>query len=223
MSFWHGVATIVAKDVLTELRSKQMLGAMFVFALMTAVIFNFAFELRVENARQIVPGVLWVAFTFAGVLGLNRSFVLEQEDGCIEGLMLAPVDRSVIYTGKLLSNVAFMTVAEALVAPVFVIMFDISILSPVLWVVILLGTIGFAAVGTLFAAIAVNTRARDIMLPILLFPAAVPVLIAATRSTAQILNGLPLSELQTWLRLLLAFDIIAVVTAFLSFEYVIEE
>jgi len=223
MRFWRGVAAIVAKDVAAELRSKETLSAMFIFALMVVVIFNFAFELRVENVRQIAPGVLWVAFAFAGILGLNRSFVLEREGGCIEGLMLTPVDRSAIYVGKLVGNVLFMLVMEAFILPIFAVLFDVPILNPALWLVIILGTIGFAAVGTLLAAMAVNTRAREIMLPILLFPIAVPVIIASTRSTGQILDGLPLSETYTWLRLLLAFDIVFTVIALLGFEYVLEE
>ncbi len=223
MRFWRGVAAIVAKDVAAELRSKETLSAMFIFALMVVVIFNFAFELRVENVRQIAPGVLWVAFAFAGILGLNRSFVLEREGGCIEGLMLTPVDRSAIYMGKLVGNVLFMLVMEAFILPIFAVLFDVPILNPALWLVIILGTIGFAAVGTLLAAMAVNTRVREIMLPILLFPIAVPVIIASTRSTGQILDGLPLSETYTWLRLLLAFDIIFTVIALLGFEYVLEE
>jgi len=223
MSFWRGVAAIITKDVVAELRSKETLSAMFVFALMVAVIFNFAFELRVENVRQIVPGVLWVAFAFAGVLGLNRSFVLEREEGCIEGLMLMPMERTVIYMGKFLGNILFILVVETLILPIFALLFDVPILNPILWLIIILGTIGFAAVGTLFAAMAVNTRAHEVMLPILLFPSVVPVIIASTKSTAQILDGRPLSEMYVWLRLLLAFDIIFIVIALLSFEYVLQE
>lgn len=223
MSAWRAVIAIVAKDVAAELRSKETLSTLLIFALMIVVVFNFAFELRVENMRQIAPGVLWVAFTFSGVLALNRSFVVEREEGCIEGLRLTPVDRGVIYLGKFLGNTLFMLVAEACILPVFAMLFDVSILNPVLWLIVVLGTVGFAAVGTLFAAMAVNTRAREAMLPLLLFPIAVPVLIAATKATGQVLDGQPLSEVYSWLRLLLAFDIIFTVIALLGFEYVLEE
>jgi heme exporter protein B len=223
MSAWRAVVAIVAKDVAAELRSKETLSTLLVFALMIVLVFNFAFELRVDNVRQIAPGVLWVAFTFAGVLALNRSFIIEREEGCIEGLRLTPVDRGVIYLGKFLGNTLFMLVAEACILPVFAVLFDVSILYPALWLIVVLGTVGFVAVGTLFAAMTVNTRAREAMLPLLLFPITVPVLIAATKSTGQVLDGQPLSEVYSWLRLLLAFDIIFTVIAWLGFEYVLEE
>jgi heme exporter protein B len=164
-----------------------------------------------------------VAFTFAGVLALNRSFVVEREEGCIDGLRLTPVDRGAIYLGKFLGNTLFMLVAEACILPVFAVLFDVSILQPTLWLIVLLGTVGFVAVGTLFAAMTANTRAREAMLPLLLFPIAVPVLIAATKSTGQVLDGQSLPEVYSWLRLLLAFDIIFTVIAWLGFEYVMEE
>jgi heme exporter protein B len=214
---------IVAKDVAAELRSKETLSTLLIFALMIVVVFNFAFELRVENARQIAPGVLWVAFTFAGILALNHSFVMEREEGCIEGLRLTPVDRGAIYLGKFLGNTLIMLVAEACILPVFAVLFDVSILNPALWLIVVLGTVGFVAVGTLFAAMTVSTRAREAMLPLLLFPITVPVLIAACKSTGQVLDGQPLSEVYSWLRLLLAFDIIFTVIALLGFEYVLEE
>lgn len=223
MSFWRGMLAIVAKDATAELRSKETLSAMLVFALLVVVIFNFSFELRVDNARQIAPGVLWVAFAFAGVLGLNRSFILEREGGCIEGLMLTPVDRGAIYLGKFLGNVLFMLVTEAIILPIFAALFDAAVANPLLWLIMLLGTIGLAAVGTLFAVMAVSTRAREIMLPLLLFPISVPVLIAATKATAQVMDGAGLTAAAPWLRLLLAFDLIFTIVAFLCFEYVLEE
>lgn len=223
MSAWRAVMAIVAKDVAAELRSKETLSTLLVFALMVVVVFNFAFELRVENVRQIAPGVLWVAFTFSGVLALNRSFVLEREEDCIEGLRLTPVDRGVIYVGKFLGNTLFMLAAEACILPLFAVLFDVSVLNPALWLIVVLGTVGFAAVGTLFAAMAVNTRAREAMLPLLLFPIAVPVLIAATKATGQALDGQALSEIYSWLRLLVAFDLIFTILAWLGFEYVLEE
>lgn len=223
MRAWRAVMAIVAKDVAAELRSKETLSTLLIFALMIVVVFNFAFELRVENVHQIAPGVLWVAFTFAGILALNHSFVMEREEGCIEGLRLTPVDRGAIYLGKFLGNTLFMLVAEACILPVFAVLFDVSILNPALWLIVVLGTVGFVAVGTLFAAMTVSTRAREAMLPLLLFPITVPVLIAACKSTGQVLDGQPLSEVYSWLRLLLAFDIIFTVIALLGFEYVLEE
>jgi len=223
MTFWRAVSAIIAKDLTIELRTKETLSAMLIFALMIVVIFDFAFDLHPENTCEIAPGVLWVAFSFAGVLGFNRSFITEGEGDCIEGLVLTPADRSAIYMGKFLGNVLFMLVMESMILPIFAVLFGVPVLNPSLWLTIVLGTTGFAAVGTLFAAMAVTTGARDTMLPLLLFPVAVPVIVASTQATGQILGSQGLSEARTWLRLLLAYDIVSIVLALLGFEYVLEE
>lgn len=220
---WRGIIAIIRKDLLTELRTKETLSTSFVFALLIVVIFNFAFELRVDNVTKLAPGVLWVAFTFAGILALNRSMVQERESGCMEGLMLAPVDRSVIYLGKFVANSLYMLISEAAVLPLFSALFSVSMLDPLLWLVILLGTVGFAAAGTLFSAMTVSTRAREALLPLLLFPATVPLLIAATKATGLLLDQRPFSEVYSWIRLLMAVDVIALVVALLGFEYILEE
>ena len=217
------ILTIVHKDIIAELRTKEMFSSMFVFALLVIVIFNFAFELRIANVKQVAPGVLWVAFTFAGMLGLNRSFILEKDKGCLEGLLLAPVDRSAIYFGKMLGNLIFMSVVEAIVLPIFWVLFNPPLFSPALILIIVLGTLGFAGVGTLFSAIAVHTRAREVMLPILLFPIVVPLMIAAVKITGGLLDGQPLSEMRNWLNLLVGFDIIFLTVSYMTFDYVVEE
>jgi heme exporter protein B len=223
MSFLRKVLTIVQKDVAVELRTKEMLSSMFVFALLVIVIFNFAFELRVENVREVAPGVLWVTFTFAGMLGLNRSFALEKDKGCLEGLLLCPVDRTAIYFGKMLGNVIFMTIVEAIILPIFSILFNISLFQPVLLLIVVLGTLGFAGVGTLFSAMAVHTRSREVMLPVLLFPVVVPAMIAAVKATGGILDGQPFSEIAHWVRLLAVFDVVFLAISFMTFDYVVEE
>ncbi len=167
--------------------------------------------------------MLWVTFTFAGMLGLNRSFILEKDKGCLEGLLLAPVDRSAIYFGKMLGNLIFMSVVEAIVLPIFWVLFNPPLFSPALVLVIVLGTLGFAGVGTLFSAIAVHTRAREVMLPILLFPIVVPLMIAAVKITGGLLDGQPLSEMRNWLNLLVGFDIIFLTVSYMTFDYVVEE
>ncbi len=214
---------IVQKDVAVELRTKEMLSSMFVFSLLVIMIFSFAFELRVENVRELAPGVLWVTFIFAGMLGLNRSFVLEKDKGCLEGLLLCPVDRSAIYFGKMLGNVIFMIVMEAMILPIFSILFNISLFQPVLLLIVVLGTLGFAGVGTLFSAMAVHTRSREVMLPVLLFPIVVPAMIAAVKATGGILDGQPVSEIAHWLRLLAVFDVVFFAISFMTFDYVVEE
>lgn len=223
MGFLRKVLAIVQKDLAVELRTKEMLSSMFVFSLLVIVIFNFAFELRVQNVRKVAPGVLWVTFTFAGMLGLSRSFVLEKDKGCLEGLLLCPVDRSAIYFGKMLGNVIFMTVVEAIILPIFSVLFNISLFQPVLLLIVVLGTLGFAGVGTLFSAMAVHTRAREVMLPVLLFPVVVPAMIAAVKATGGILDGQAFSEIAHWVRLLAVFDVVFLAISFMAFDYVVEE
>lgn len=225
MGFARRVATILWKDIILELRTKEILSSMFVFAMMAMIIFNFTLELRKDNVDQIAPGVLWIAFIFSGVLGLTRSFVLEKEKESILGLMLTPVDRSAIYLGKVVANVIFMFAVEAVILPVFAVFFNYSFLPVILPLVtvILLGTIGFVAVGTIFSAMSVNTRMREVLLPVLLFPVMVPVIIASVRSTSLIIQGGPLFGETPWVSLLIAFDIIFLAVSFLLFEFVIEE
>ena len=222
MSFLNKVLAIVWKDVVAELRTREMFSSMLVFSLLVIVIFNFSFELRVENIAQVAPGVLWVTFVFAGTLELNRSLALEMENDCLDGLFLAPMDRSAIYFGKMLGNLIFISAIEALMLPIFSVVFDLNLILPSLLLTIFLGTIGFAAVGTLLSAIAVNTRAREVMLPVLLFPILLPVVISATKVTGGILDGVPLGDLAHWLRLLVAFDIIFLVVSFMTFDFVVQ-
>ena len=222
MSFIHKTIAITRKDILSELRTREMLSGMFIFALLVILIFNFAFDLRVDNVQEVVPGALWVTFTFAGVLGLNRSFAPERDQGSLEGLLLAPVDRSSIYLGKTLANILFMLVIEAIMLPAATVLFDQNLLQFQLLVVVLLGTIGFASVGTLFSAVAVNTRARDVLLPILLFPISIPVIIAAVKLTAAILDTGSITEAGIWWPLLISFDAIFLVVSALIFEYAVE-
>jgi heme exporter protein B len=224
VSFLRKVLSIIWKDVLIEWRSREMFSAMAVFALLVILIFNFAFELRVDNVQQVAPGVLWVAITFAGMLGLSRSFILEKDKGSLEGLLLVPVDRSAIYFGKMLSNLLFMLAVEAVILPIFTILFNLSPGAlPGLAGVMVLGTIGFAGVGTLFSAMAIHTRAREVMLPILLLPVFVPAMLAAVRTTAGLLDGRPLAEFANWLNLLVVFDVVLIAAAFMTFDYVVEE
>jgi len=224
MRYVRKVIAIVAKDVAAELRTREMLSSMFVFSLIVILIFNFAFDLRAENQKTLAPGVLWVAIAFAGMLGLSRSFIMEKDRGSLEGLLLTPVDRSAIYLGKMLGNVLFITVVEIMILPIFMVLFNLPAdVLPPLFGVMILGTIGFAGVGTLFSAIAVHTRAREVLLPILLFPVVIPVLLAAVKLTAAILDGVPFAEVRNWFSLLVAFDLIFLALSFILFDYVLEE
>jgi heme exporter protein B len=216
------VWVLVLKDVSLEKRSREMMSSMFIFALLVVLVFSFSFDLRVQEVNGVAPGVLWVAITFAGMLGLARSFVLERDQGCLDGLLLCPVDRSLLYLGKMISNLAFISLTELVVLPLCFALFNLTfqlLLLPIL----LLGTIGFSAVGTIVSAMTVHARAREVMLPILLFPLVLPLLIAAVKLTGGVLDGQPWREIRSWMELLVGFDLIFVVISYLAFEYVIEE
>jgi heme exporter protein B len=213
----------VRKDLAAEWRSRELFTSMLVFSLLVILIFNFALELDPKTRTNVTAGVLWVTFTFAGTLGLNRSMAVEKDRGCMDGLLLAPVDRSAIYFGKAISNLVFMLVVEAIVLPVYSVLYNTNLFQPGLLVVILLGSVGYVAVGTLLSAMAVQTRTRDVLLPILLFPLVVPVVIAAVKASGGILQGLSFAEIRTWINLLLVYDVIFIAISFMFFEFVVEE
>jgi heme exporter protein B len=217
------ILAIFWKDMLTELRTKEVVTSVLVFALLVIVIFNFAFGTRASDIELVAPGILWVALTFGGVLGFNRIFTVEKENSRLEGLMLCPVDRAAIYWGKLVGSFIFMLAVAVVITPIFLVLFNLPLFLPRLALIIVLALIGFAAVGTLFSAVAINTRARDIMLPILFLPVAVPVIVAAVKATSSVLAGRPWGDMLTWLQIMIAFDIIYLVVATLVFEFVVEE
>jgi len=219
----RAVWAILWKDLAAELRGREMLSAMLVFALLVILIFNFALELDAKTRTSVTSGVLWVTFAFAGTLGLNRSMAMEKDRGCLDGLLLTPVDRSAIYFGKALSNLAFMLIVEVIVLPVYSILYNTNLFNPGLIMVILLGSIGYVGVGTLLASMAVQTRTRDILLPILLFPVVLPVLIAAVKASSGFLQSIPMSEIWPWLNILIVYDIIFIAVAFMVFDFIVEE
>ncbi len=221
MTFLEQVVAILWKDIRCELRSKQTWTGMGLFALLVLVVFNFAFDLRVDNKAAIAPGVLWVAFVFASLLGLGRTIAAEREKGSMDRLLLCPVDRKAIYLAKLLGNMLFIGVVEVVALPVFAALFNIPLFSGALLPIVLLGTLGIATIGTLFSAMAAATRARELLLPILVFPLIVPVVIGAVRATGTLM--VPAVNEPPWLGLIAAFDVIFLSVSVLTFEYVIEE
>jgi heme exporter protein B len=222
-SFLGAVRAIVWKDLAAELRSRELLSAMLVFALLVILIFNFALELDAKARSTVTAGVLWVTFAFAGTLGLNRSMATEKDRGCLDGLLLAPVDRSVIYFGKAIGNLIFMFIVEAIVLPVYSILYNVNLFQPGLLLVILLGSLGYVAVGTLLSSMAVQTRTRDVLLPILLFPLIIPVLIAAVKASTGVLEALPVDQIRPWINLLIVYDVVFTAVAFMLFDYIVEE
>jgi heme exporter protein B len=221
--YLSAVIGLVWKDLAAELRSRELLGAMLVFALLVILIFNFALELQVATRKAITSGVLWTTFAFAGTLGLNRSMGMERERGCLDALLLAPVDRSAIYFGKALANLVFLLLVALIVLPIYSALYGVSLFNPGLIAVIVLGEVGYVAVGTLLSAMSIQTRTRDILLPILLFPVVLPVLVAAVKASNGFLQAWDMSEIMPWINLLLVYDVIFVAVSFMSFEYIVQE
>lgn len=217
--------TLIWKELLVELRARETVLAGGVFALLVLVIFNFAFDLRVETAAEVAPGVLWVTVTFAGVLALGRAFARERDRRTLDGLLLVPMDRSVLYLAKVVSMLASMLVVEAIALPAFIGLFNLVVDLPLLALALLLGTLGLAGVGVLFAAIAAHTRAREVLLPLLLFPIQVPVILATVKATAGAVHvpGLDAPDVTQWMGLLIAFDALFLGLSVLLFDFVIEE
>ena len=223
MRFWHKVIAIIWKDTLSGMRTKEIVFSVLVFTLLVIVIFNFAFGTSQEMMELVAPGILWVTFAFAGVLSLNRSFIPEKEQDCLEGLMACPVSREVIYVGKMLGSLLFMLIIEVIALFIFAFLFNLPVLSLQLITITVLTTIGFVAVGTLFSALAVNTKAREMILPILFLPIVAPIIISAVKASRLALSGETWSELSSWLQIIGAFDVIFLVMSLLIFSFVIEE
>ena len=215
--------SIGRKDLLLELRNKDVVVAVAGFALLILMIFTFSLNLNQDNAKLIGPGVLWAAVAFAGVTGLNRAFSLEVEGNTLEALMLAPISRDLIFLGKALGNFLFITVALVVVLPVFAVLFNLVVFRWEMLAISLLTTIGFSAVGTLFAAMSVRVRAREVMLPLLFLPVVTPLIMAAVESTSHVVNGRSWSDMAQWLQLAAAFDVAFIVISAFVFQHILED
>ncbi|MCY4555472.1 MAG: heme exporter protein CcmB [Chloroflexi bacterium] len=223
MRLLSATLAIAWKDVRLEVRSRDTVVSALIFGLIVVVVFNFGLNRSPGSLAPVAPGLLWVAYGFVGVLAMNRAFARELEQGALDGLLAAPVSRDAVFLGKMFGTLSFMLVIEAVLLPVFAVMLDLPTLSPVLGLIILLATIGFATVGTFFAAIAAQTRSREILLPVLFFPVIVPVIIAAVEATDLVLQGGPMLAVWTrWLPLLVVFDALFLVICPWIFGYVFE-
>jgi len=222
-SYLNAVRAVIWKDLTAEWRTRENLSAMLVFALLVILIFNFALELDIQAQESLSAGVLWATFIFAGTIGLNRSMAVEKDRGCLDGMLLAPVDRSVIYFGKAIGNLIFMLLVEIIVLPVYSFLYQVPVFQPGFLLVVLLGSIGYVAVGTLLATMVIQVRTRDILLPILLFPLTLPVIIAAVKASQGFLQMVPLDDIAAWLNLLIVYDLIFTSVSFMVFDYVVEE
>lgn len=224
MLFWRTIRWIVWKDLVSEIRSRETIASMFFFALIVILVFSFSFSLDQQAARELLAGIMWVAFAFTGIIGLGKSFTAELQNDCLEYLQMTPGPKGALYLGKLLANLAFMVTVEIILFPMFVIFFNLDIIEEIhiLLLLFFLATFGLAAVGTLFSALTVQIRAREVMLPILLLPLIVPVMIAAVEATKGALGGDPVAQYRQWLELLVIFDTVFAVVSFWMFEFIME-
>ena len=219
------ISAIFAKDLRVEWRNRETLPSMCVFGILVVFLFNFAFEPAREESLRLLPGLLWISFAFAGVLCFNRCFAAERENACLEGMTLAPVDPGLIYLGKMLANLVFLGIAESVIVFAAGLWYNFSFVPSLRWFALItfLGTVGYVAVGTTFGAIAANTRMREVMLPVLQFPIAVPVFIAGIEASTGALKGDPPSHYIGWIKLEAGFAVVFTVLSYLLFEYVLEE
>ncbi len=223
--FWRAAFALAGKDIRIEWRTKTAFASSMVFTVLVLAVFYFMRDPSVVTLVDIAPGALWVTITFAAMLGLNRAFLLEQENRSLDGILLTPVPRIAIFVGKLLGNLAFVFVVELVSLPLFVLFYDLPIgrQVPALAMVMILATVAFVTVGTLLSSMVVRTRFAELMLPVLLLPFLVPPVVGAVQLTARILAFRPLSELTGWLKLLVSFDVVFLVLCLLLFEATLDE
>lgn len=219
------VWAVFRKDLLVELRTKDSLNAMLFFGIVVLVVFNFALESARDTIREAVPGILWVSFVFSGTLGLNRTFASEKDNSCLQGLLMVPMDRGIIYLGKMMAAAAFMLIAEAVIFIFTLVFFNLTVWDEIPWLILVffIGTLGFTAVGTLLSAISVNTRMREVLLPLILFPVVLPILVNAVEATNIILNTADYHALRLPLTIMSTFTIVFGIIAYLLFDFVLED
>lgn len=224
MTYLSHIWVLVKKDLLSELRSKEILSSMLIFSVLIVVIFSFAFEPDRETIQKVFPGIVWVSFIFAGTLGLNRSFLSERNNDAIMGLMLGVIEPGVIYLAKSISNFIFLLIIQTITLPVMLILLDTPVKGSYLklMLVIILGSWGFIFMGTFLSAFSVNTKFSEILLPIILFPIIIPLLIAAVQATGSVISKENLGGFLVWLKVLVAFDVIFTVIPWFLFDYLLE-
>lgn len=222
-SFLRTVTAIIQKDLRAELRSRELVSSMALFALLSILIFSFALELDREARESAISGVLWVTVIYASTIGLNRSMAMEREQANLDGMLIAPIHRTAIFFGKLAGNFIFAVIVGCILLPIMTVLYNKTLLSLDVLSILLLGTLGFSTVGTLLATMTVQTRARESLLPIVMLPITLPMMLAAVRATTAILGAAPQDEGITWPQLLVVLDVVYLAASFLLFEYVIEE
>lgn len=225
MSFIQPIRSIVWKDLTSEFRSKEMILSMCLFSFLVLIIFSFTLGMGLVNLKEIIPGILWVVFIFSGLMGLSRAFGAERDKGTLPGLLLCPVSRWEIFLAKMMVTLIFTVIMEIFTLSIFIILYNMNLLPYLLplGLIILLGTVGFCIIGTIFSAMSATTRSRDVILSILVFPILVPLIIAAVQATGIILDGKSIQAIYPWLKILIAFDFVFFLLAYLTFDFIMEE
>lgn len=225
MKFFQKLWAIVWKDFISEFRTKEMIFSMCLFSFLILIIFSFTFGSSLKFDREMIAGILWIAFIFSGLMGLGRSFSAERDQGTLQGLILCPVSPWTIFLAKLAGTFLFTTVMEIITIFITAILYNTPVIPFILplGVIIFLGTLGFTTIGTIFSAISATTKSRDVLLSILFFPISIPVVISAVKATGIILNGKSFQMVFPWLKILIAFDLIFLLVSYLTFAYIMEE
>ncbi|MGG1400608.1 heme exporter protein CcmB [Bacillus salipaludis] len=225
MNLFRTALLLAKKDLLSELKTKQILVTQIIFAGLVIVVFSFAFDPANNTTKAVIPGIIWVIIVFAGILGLNRSFISEQRNDTIQGLLVAPMEAASIFLGKFIANFTMILIVELVSIPFLFLLFDFKMLGSVGYfiLVIFVGSFGFISIGTFLAALAANSRSSEMLLPLLLFPITSPILIGVTQATRIILTDMSkLSSALSWTHMVTAYDIIFFVVSFLLIDYVLE-
>ncbi|MDX1991923.1 MAG: heme exporter protein CcmB [bacterium] len=221
--FFKTVFAIVRKDLRAELRSRELVSAMLLFALLSVLVFSFALELNRTVRQEVVSGALWVTLIFASILGLNRSLAMERDQGNLDAMFLAPVDRTAIFFGKMIGNFLFTAAVGLLLLPIMTILYNLTLTAPALLLTLTLGVLGLSAVGTLLATMTVQTRTRETLLPIVMLPVVLPILLTVVRASSEIIQRAETSVWLPWVQILVVVDVIYLVLCYLLFEYVVED
>lgn len=225
MNLFRTALLLAKKDLLSELKTKQILVTQMIFAGLVIVVFSFAFDPANNTTKAVIPGIIWVIIVFSGILGLNRSFISEQRNDTIQGLLVAPMEAASIFLGKIIANFTMILIVELVSIPFLFLLFDFKMLGSITYfiLVIFVGSFGFISIGTFLAALAANSKSSEMLLPLLLFPITSPILIGVTQATRIILTDMSkLSSALSWTQMVTAYDIIFFVVSFLLIDYVLE-
>ncbi len=216
--------TVAAKDLRNELKSKQTIGMMIIFSSLVILIFSFAFDPTNNTVKAIIPGLIWVITIFSGLLGLNRSFISEQENDSLTGLRVAPIDPSSIFLGKVAANLVLVIIVQLISIPILFLLFDYRFHGDMIWflLIVLTATIGFIVIGTFLAALAANAKNSEMLLPVLLLPLLSPLMIGAVQATKIVLGQEGIKDAVSWLQLMAGYNLLFFAACFFLFEYLME-